>query len=747
MSSKSETLGFLKNLPEDHETWSRVHAALADIKPPFVPGSHQPKLKTPETQQWQDGKFNPAYIVELRDIYVNYNSQWANYFGSQWPLFSQQMKLVTEMAKQHGINLQTYAPETLSISDIKTIDDLLERGGEQLKKLKDRILKSHELGLTLLPLAKKKALALLLDEVRKLQEWCKNPLPRAIKRKDKSTKETWEALHPLRYMLYTMRSSMMSEEGLEDFIDTPPHLIMACMVMKLSEKHHVELDIDGVLVVIPPGHGKTWLLVAIDALDHNLQPHIPTCFVHNSVDLAGDRYNLVKQHFNIDFAIGRRRLALYPNITFDRTVDNNRKFYVLVNGERKCMYEEGNCSPRGVHSKAQGISMIRINFDDPSDEKEQTEEGTRERTNNALSSTWLPRLRGRHAFFRYICTLWHPEDFANILLKLAAAGSINIAFYSQACGGPDDDEPFASIWPEAGYDEKFLKKTFARLHEGNYACIYQCDPSRGQSRRLKCLCFYEYTEWKNPKTRSEAYKKFLGNNATTFFLSVDPSGTRSKTSNLAGITYSAFGTLRIKLQDGTEIDLPKLVFLEFWSMRASQHDISDKIVQIDQDHKVDKVLIETTSGFHATAEDLVKRKHFPPNKVIQLPPGTGSKIERLLKYAIHIEAGDALFPGEWTRDEHGEPALQIHSNWTDVSTQLLLAGSTREDNLLDCVRQQLSEVSHRIFQAKGSHNIEEGPPESYYNRKQAFFRQLGRPKHRAPGIHSAYASLLKNPLM
>jgi hypothetical protein len=39
--------------------------------------------------------------------------------------------------------------------------------------------------------------------------------------------------------------------------------------------------------------------------------------------------------------------------------------------------------------------------------------------------------------------------------------------------------------------------------------------------------------------------------------------------------------------------------------------------------------------------------------------------------------------------------------WGPLADQLLQAGTVKEDNLLDCVRQQLEEVSYDIFRAKG----------------------------------------------
>jgi hypothetical protein len=423
----------------------------------------------------------------------------------------------------------------------------------------------------------------------------------------------------------------------------------------------------------------------------------------------------VREHFDLDTDVGRRRRALFPIVAIDaKRSKNKREIFTLYNGRKKNIHQEGNCKAYGVHSQAQGVTVHRLRCDDPSDEKEQAEEGTRERTNNALASTWMSRLTGQDAFFTYICTRWHPEDFCGVLLRLAKSGDMNLAYYSLACGGPEDG--FAPIWPEAGYDEAFLKAVYARLGPVNYACQYQNNPDAEESRRVKKLICFDRAEL-DPETRSEEYTRFFNDPATTYYLSVDPTGTSSKYSHLAGITYAAMGNLRVD-----DTDYLRLLFMRFWSVHEGQLGLAQIIADFCKANKVDQILVETTSGFHATPEALEVVHGIPSTKVLKRAPGAGTKIARLLKYAIHLEAGDAQFPGVWIRDEHGDQVLQMDPDWVEMSTQLLQSGTARDDHLMDCVRQQLAEVSPDIYTRKYGQIVHR--LKKVVSRKEEFFNRL-----------------------
>ena len=745
-ATKKDIKNLIEQMPEDDARIAEIWARLCSVKPPYVKGAPQPVMKRPSQPQEINGDFNPLYLVELRDITIGFNEKWFNYYGHQWPKYAEQVKIVHQMAHEHGIDLSVFSPETLDLNDIKATDDIFAATETQLNELRQRLLMSQEIGLKRLDEAKKKRWARVLLRVAKMQKLCRDPIPRGIRGRRK--RQVWEATHTIRYMLYTMRSNLVSEDGSPQILETPAHLIMMCMVISLARKHRIEYRISGALVQVPPGHGKTVFANADRALYLNLHPEYPAGIIHYVLEKAKNRYRAVREHFLDDTPVGRRRKALYPYITMDKRNRSEQKLFLAVDGKRVCEYEEGNLSPRGVHSRSTGDSFFELTFDDPSDQKEAEQVGTREETNRAIAQTWMARLRGKSSFFVYICTAWHIEDFASELLKMARSGTINLAYFSQACGGPEND--FEPIW-EAAKDRHGLKERFITLGPAAYAMQYQNDPADASSLRLARLCYYDQAFWTNPDDRPEEWADFFG--SAEYWISADPAGTEKKSSNLAGATLCAEGLLRVRdPETGTQIDVPKVVFVEYESIHASQsmlaNAMEEMVITLGREpdpHKIHKIIVETGSGYHATVEFLIDNLAFQPETIICEPPGHGTKLARLMKYAaIHIEAGDVLFPGVWTRDSHGEPVLTIAPEWEPMASQLLQAGSVRETNLLDCVRQQMKESGHRISLAKQANLRRAGkgePRDAIYGRKARMFERLMKPKAPKTALPQNYKML------
>ena len=76
-------------------------------------------MRKPTEPQFLDSSVNPAFLVELRDIAIDFNISHQNYYGRQWPKFQEQVKIIEQMAKQSGIDLASYAPEVLSPTDLQ----------------------------------------------------------------------------------------------------------------------------------------------------------------------------------------------------------------------------------------------------------------------------------------------------------------------------------------------------------------------------------------------------------------------------------------------------------------------------------------------------------------------------------------------------------------------------------------------------------------------------------------------------
>jgi hypothetical protein len=146
----------IERMPESNAALAHVRAILSGIEPPYIEGSKPPKMPKLKEPKMIGDKFNPLWLVELRDAFVRHNEAWFNFYGESWPEFERQVNLVHRMAKEHGINLRTFSPETFSFDDIRRLDDLFGMADKVCSDLEDRLRTSHEIGLRSLPLAKKK---------------------------------------------------------------------------------------------------------------------------------------------------------------------------------------------------------------------------------------------------------------------------------------------------------------------------------------------------------------------------------------------------------------------------------------------------------------------------------------------------------------------------------------------------------------------------------------------------------------
>jgi hypothetical protein len=712
------------------------HAKGAGFEPPFVAGSPPPQMRAPSSTPMSGDKFNVEWFAESLALLNRFQVDYWNWWGRAWPEYREQIQTLMAMAEACGVDLQRYAPETLSITDLSRIDDALSLSDEQISAMIRQINDSAATALRMLPDVKKKSWLSSLARIRAMQEICRDPIPRAAIKAglDDALLEAWELTHPLRFMLYCWRSDLNQSGGQKVLPDTPDHIVEACLTVELAQRARDQRhDVKGAIVTIPPRHGKTSFVQARRALRISRNPWSPFGIVHANDEIAADRVAGVKEWFDDDHPTGRRRAALYPRVRLHlRRSKAKDTIVVTLDGEIVCSAKEGNYRGHGVHASVQGITLHEIDFDDPVEERERRERGSRERTNAAFHQTWLSRLTGKTSFFTLISTCWHPDDVTGGLTKMARSGAMNVAMCNLPCGGAPDFKP---LWPGAGYDSAFLRGKFRTLTPPVYACIYQNNPDDISGRKISRLHYYPSRMWTHPDERDEAWSQFFSDPATLFYLSLDPSGSSNVNSNRAGMLYSAFGRLLRYRPDGIGVRVPTLVFLRCWSLTLSQHGLADEVLAfVGTGAKVDRVLVETTSGFHATAEELVRRG-IPANKVLSLVPGTGTKVSRLLRYALYIEAGDAMFPGEPTADEGGNAVLSYGTDWERTVDQLLLAGMSDDDEMIDVIRQQLGEVAHELVAAHGWDKLDKALPakaDAQVRALDKFYRSLTKARQERP---------------
>ncbi len=678
---------------------SEREAAKHGMELPYIPNSERPSWKGRKEEVWLDDentKINPAYLIEERDRIIDFSDQHFNYYGFRWPMEADMLKGCVEQAKHFGIDLASYAPETLSLKDIKDFDQLMEASQETLEVLINRINDGHERAIRLLDEAKKKRWVDTLSQILAARRLCSEKDHPTLDPKSREG-EAWRYIHTLRFMMYVGRSDITGEYG---FIQLPNHLILADLVKEIAFEYKNEAGIQGVMIVIPPRHGKSWYMIFDEILSICLEPDENGAIVHNSEDMAASRLKVIKEHFNDQMPQGRRRRALFPKVVMDWNV-NNSQTMVLKN--RKVMAMEGNCNSYGLHGKRLGVTIHRLRGDDIIDQKECREATTRQRTNETFTKVWMSRLTSKRAFFFIIGTRWHDDDILGKMVRMLRAGQTNFAYLSIPAGGPEEN--FAPIWPEAGYDERFLERWYHSLGPNDYACVFQNDPDTKSARKISKLWFYEKEWWEDISSAPDHIKNFFARGQ--YCLSVDPAGTEARRSNKAGMTYCVHGPMEVTLPSGLIVEQHTLWFLQNWDISASQYTITELISEFYQSRRradgrseVDRIVIETTGGFHATTEMLVNVKGIPDEVVYKRAPGRGNKIDRFLQYSALIESGKVMFPGIFSRglSEGAELELTMDPEWSEAANQMLRAGTVSDLNLLDCISQQLADVSHLFLE-------------------------------------------------
>lgn len=700
----------IRSLPDDDVRVGRMLAAAQSITVPYQKNAPEPtmrKLTEPREATIEGVKrINPARFVEERDVLLDFNQQWHDYYGHMWPALPEQLKIIVQNARECGVDLASYSPDVMTVDDLKAIDSILERPPEQIRQMQQRIAESREIAFRYVDDVKKKSWTKTLQEIIDLQEECRHPIPKRLKTAPALIQEAWEYTHPLRFMIYCYRSDLNAskEPGGLRVPDAPKHIVKACLYITISRKHRESHGIQGVVVTIHPRAGKSALAYADSALIRCLTPSRLLAIVHNNTDIAEERHQAVRDYFDSNLSTGRRCRALFPDVTMDVKRKRGDRTFLTRCGQPATIHKEGNIAGHGVHARATGITVNDLLGDDMMDEKEAREEGTRERCNSAMTKTWMNRLTGRDSFFVFICTRWHSDDFIGCVLKLRKQGEFNFSYYNEPAGGPDDG--FRPIWPEAGYDEKYLRSKFYLHGEADYSCIFQGNPDSSSTRRIPRLFFYDYKEWLDPISRSDAWKEFFDAPRTKYMLIADPSAVISKGSDRAGLLYAAFGKFRQTALDGSIEEIPRAVLLKFWSRKMTQHDIAALIADQCKPGvlpRIDSILVEAQSGFQATIEEMTRNLGVPAEKIVKkVPSGRGGgKFDSFMTYSVHVNNADLLFPGEWTKDESDGAALTCHRDWEEVADQILRVGESRHDNMLDCVKWLLDEISPDIFTMRG----------------------------------------------
>lgn len=539
-----------------------------------------------------------------------------------------------------------------------------------------------------------KAWAERLKRIKRLRQRAKYPSPFKT-RTPKALR--LEGAHVLRLMVYVGRSNLAQV-----------HTKSPADAVYLISHHHAKMSLDvwqarncvrwgparsdphgpsvanlgespykGAVLVIGPGHGKTDFGRYFVASEIAKNPHTQAMLNHAQGDKARENLAYLASLFTNDTPAGRRFYSLF-GLELEK---NNVKEFRLKLPDR---LKAPTATASGVNSKISGSNASLQWWDDPVDQSEIDSETQRHGTFNTLNGTWLTRMRGSDGTFLLItATLWHLDDAVSRYIQMARDGKMFMRVSRQPCGGPKSSPAFFPIWPEMYPARELRAKYQSMQNPGLYSAAYMCDPSSDETKIVKKLRLYD------PNT--EEHVQFMEN--STKHMSLDPAATRGERADLAGVVYAGLGSVRTEREvDGRKVTATekRLRMIEVTSIPATQAELVIYTVNLCKVRSVDSVMVETRSGFNATA-DMFENYHGIP--VTRLDPKNKNKEERLRAAAPAVENANSdlgiwavvEFPGVF--NDKGE--WVIDPRFEQLANEILTFGVCATDHILDAFTQMV----------------------------------------------------------
>ena len=519
---------------------------------------------------------------------------------------------------------------------LKTIEQIVDGDDSALRLIEDRMLES---GMSKEQLARGKRWLNRLRLVKRLREYTKHPIPPSVKKKASEYPcllGAWEATHVLRYMLYVGRSSTLNHKTDKG---------LPTNVYRFG-KHHIRFAVDtwearsgcdyyqghimlkgrrpnkGVILIAPPGHGKSEFASHYLALEINQRPTTQSLYIHAIADKAQEQKAHVARLFERDTAAGRRNLSLWNHV-LDKSDNNKTKMRIRLPERTK----SPTVTATGIMSAQLGADTNIQILDDIVPQSDVDQPTERDRRFKILSGTFGTRQRGMDTFRVVIGTFWHHDDALSRLWKTSDRSDLYLCS-KQYTGGPNTSPAFFPLWPEV-FPASELRRRFQEMNNNIslWSANYQGNPITEEARLIKSLAYYDPDD--------PSHQDFMA--SATYHVSVDPTATNKETSDKAGLVYVAVGEVpSITVKDGeTKFGwTTKARIVEYREIRVNQVELADTVARYASTHPVYQVHIETRSGFSATADILQNKWGI---EAVRHDPGPKNKEQRLKQCAGVID--------------------------------------------------------------------------------------------------------------
>jgi hypothetical protein len=505
--------------------------------------------------------------------------------------------------------------------------------------------------------------------VRHLAEQARDSYPTGA---DRSQRIIGQATHVLRYQLYAGRPDIDSATGSASVYQFADIHVKAAFRLWLARN---ECDITegygvvergdivdgavfegvryiGTLIMMPPRHGKTDLVIHDIAQTICERPRIQMAIIHDKVDEASKVLRAASNLLNRDTSQGRRTARLYPGIELAE-YDNNSTTLRVCNENPP---RNPNLMATSIWASGQGNNLDRLYGDDLVPQSDMTEANKREQRKTRFAGTWLSRLQGRE--WDVVLTGYprHHEDlmwtwYREAMLSADSGGreGMKMMCLRLPVGGRRSKVPFHAIWP-AMYPEKELAAKYRQLNDASlWAANYMLEPITNDQRIVEKVRYFD--------PESEQIQMFL--KSATYHLSVDPAAKGDGTGDKAGVVVGAIGDiLTIESTDGGDVVYEEKMLLvvhaeEFY---ATQTQLTEHMLAMCSRYPIDTAHIEQVTGLGSAMAEALET-HYGIDRVMLHGVANKGKAARLRAVAPVIEASDPTLPakvalaGERLRDE------------------------------------------------------------------------------------------------
>jgi len=578
-----------------------------------------------------------------------------------------------------------------------------------------------------------------LKRIKRLREYARNPIPPSVKKTliDNPTLEAaWESTHILRYMLYVGRTSTLPYKTERGF---------STGVYRFG-KHHIRFAVDtweartgcdyyqgkinlrgrrpnkGVILIAPPGHGKSEFASHYLALEINLRPTTQSLYIHAIADKAQEQKAHVARLFDRETSAGRRNLSLWNHV-LDKS-DNNKTKMRLKLPERT---KSPTVTATGIMSAQLGADTNIQILDDIVPQSDVDQPTERDRRFKILSGTFGTRQRGQDTFRVVIGTFWHHDDALSRLWKTSDRSDLYLCS-KQYTGGPTTSPPFFSLWPEV-FPASELRRRFQEMNQNIslWSANYQGNPITEEARLIKRLAYYDPDD--------PSHQDFMA--SSVYHVTVDPTATNKETSDKAGLLYVAVGEVpTVSIKDGeTKFGfVNKARIIDYKEIRVNQVELADTVARYAATHPVYQVHIETRGGFQATADILQNKWGI---EAVRHDPGPKNKEQRLKQCAGVIDnslqglpalvefPGVTMTDGKVSQDEKHKAFYQ----------QFLDFGYATDDHCVDALTQLVNYLLRSgVLVAGGEASVAVGGIREPRNpRMSSELDQYEQPKQRHDG--------------